>query len=168
VQRGGARAAIERWVPWLLMLAVVAVFGRYLATPPLAAPDAKLAAALIKFDGLQDLLARSLCGRPPFLPGALGFRETGVTPGPMLHKAHPGLSVRVSVEATAPDTVRLTLVMPELTADGIHWLAKAEPVPAGAELTSEGRCVDGRLYWGPLRSSLHRDRIDAARWRGAD
>jgi len=161
------RQARDRWLPPLLLVAAAVVFGRFLALPPLAAPDAKLAAAVLKFDATQEALARRLCARQPFLVGPMGFNSTGVSPGPMLHKKLAKVSVRIQVEARAGDTVELSLTMPELEPDGVYWLFGAEPVPPGAVLRSVGRCVEGRLYWAPMQTTLDGNRVLAARWRAA-
>ena len=167
MRRGSIRAALESWVlPVLLFIGVIAL-ARFLALPPLAAPDAKLAAALLKFDATQEGLARRLCARQPFTLGPMGFSHTGVSPGPMLHKALQKVSVRMQVEAVAPDAVELSLTMPELEADGLYWVLRREPVPAGTVLRSIGRCVEGHLYWAPMTTTLDAGRVQAARWRAA-
>ncbi|MBI5278752.1 MAG: hypothetical protein HY854_20135 [Burkholderiales bacterium] len=162
----GSKLSLDQWLPPLLLLVAAVGFGQFLAAPPLASPDAKLAAAVLQFESSQQSLARRLCTRP--LPvGPLGFNQSGVPPGPMLHKALATVSVKMKVEAPAPDAVTLTLTTPELEADGVHWLLRREPVPAGTVLRSEGRCVAGKLYWAPLWTSLDKDRLRRAQWRAA-
>jgi hypothetical protein len=151
------RKSADRMVVAGALTSIVAAIAYLALFPWGGSPDSKLELALDDFYRYQEHLER-VCHGAPLSPGELTFQQTGMPPNPMLNKRLP-TQVKVSVVVQPPDSLLLTVTLPELAGEGIYSLWHSKVIPAGTTLRSRGKCQDGTLYWSRVESSLPEERL---------
>lgn len=153
--------SVDRWVLVGVIVLVAGVLAYVGLFPWGGSPDTKVSLILRDFDRYQGHLER-LCGTHTFPPGALSFQQTGIPEQPLVHKRLPLLKVHVSVAVPEPQTLLLTVTLPEITAEGVHALWGAGPIPAGTTLRTKGQCARETVFWTRLESTLPEERLHSA------
>jgi hypothetical protein len=154
------RKSADRMVVAGVVTSIVAAIAYLALFPWGGSPDSKLALALDDFHRYQEHLER-VCHGAPLSPGELTFQQTGIPPNALLHKRLTK-QVKVSVAVQPPDSLLLTVTLPELAGEGIYSLWHSNAIPAGTTLRSQGKCMGGTLYWSRLESSLPEERLRRA------
>lgn len=155
------RRSSDRMIVAAVLASIVASIAYLVLFPWGGSPDSKLGLALDDFYRYQEHLER-VCHGGPLSPGELTFQQTGIPPEPMLHKRLTSKQVKVSVLVQPPDSLLLTVTLPELAGEGIYSFMPSSAIPAGTTLRSRGTCQGGTLYWSQLESSLPEERIRRA------
>jgi len=151
----------DRWILTCVVMLIVAVLSYLSFVPWGGSPETKLRLVLHAFVRYQGHLER-LCRAHPLQLGELHFEQTGIPKTPYIDKRLPLLKVDVSVLVPEPDSLVLTVTVPEIAAQGIYSLWNSSAIPAGSTLRSRGRCERGTVYWSRLESTLPDELLEAA------